>query len=117
MVTRFLLVREHVSGRNPCPHGCLLLIDSEFLDGIIHHPPVYESYTTPVYSNLAYAILGLAYENITGQSIFDGQRDVFINKLGMTSTTPTAPGAGADAIIPRNDSYAIFSYDIGIQGP
>ncbi|KAI1609311.1 putative penicillin-binding protein [Exophiala viscosa] len=90
---------------------------AQFLDGIINHPPVYQSYTTPTYSNLAYAILGLAYENITGRSIFDGQRDVFIDKLGMTSTTPTVPGTGADAVIPRNDSYAVFSYDIGIQGP
>ncbi|KAK4943422.1 hypothetical protein LTR10_016913 [Elasticomyces elasticus] len=110
------LVREHVSGPHPTG-GHSLLTEPEFLDGVINHPPVYQSYTSPIYSNLAYAILGLAYENITGRSIFDGERDVFNNKLGMTSTTPTAPGAGADAIIPRNDSFAVFSYDIGIQGP
>ncbi|KAK5451815.1 hypothetical protein LTS15_007538 [Exophiala xenobiotica] len=90
---------------------------AQFLRGVIEHPPVYPSYATPTYSNLAYAILGLAYENITGRSILDGQRDTFINKLGMTSTTPTVPGPDADAIIPRNDSFALFTYDIGIQGP
>jgi CubicO group peptidase (beta-lactamase class C family) len=95
----------------------LLLILLEFLRGVIEHPPVYPSYATPTYSNLAYAILGLAYENITGRSILDGQRGTFINKLGMTSTTPTVPGPDADAIIPRNDSFALFTYDIGIQGP
>lgn len=78
---------------------------------------MYPSYTAPIYSNLAFAILGLAYENITGKSITQGQRDVFVSRLGMKSTTPTYPGCEADAIIPRNDSYAIFTYDIGIQGP
>lgn len=78
---------------------------------------MYPAYTAPIYSNLAYAILGLAYETITGKDIFQGQRDVFIGRLGMTSTTPKYPGPDADAIIPRNDSYAIFSYDIGVQGP
>lgn len=96
---------------------CSLLTLSEFLQGVIEHPPVFPSYATPSYSNLAYAILGLAYENITGKSISDGMRDLYNDKLGMTSTTPTAPGNGSDAIIPRNDSYAIFTYDIGIQRP
>jgi len=93
------------------------LIATEFLQGVIDHPPVFPSYTTPSYSNLAYAILGLAYENITGKSLSDGMRDLYHDKLGMTSTTPTAPGDGSDAVIPRNDSYAIFTYDIGIQRP
>jgi CubicO group peptidase (beta-lactamase class C family) len=84
---------------------------------VVNHPPVYPAYTAPIYSNLAYAILGLAYETITGKNISQGQRDVFIKKLGMTATTPTYPGPQADAVIPRNDSYAVFSYDIGIQGP
>ncbi|KIW11614.1 hypothetical protein PV08_10916 [Exophiala spinifera] len=90
---------------------------AQFLQGVIEHPPVFPSYTTPSYSNLAYAILGLAYENITGKSLSDGMRDLYHDKLGMTSTTPTAPGDGSDAVIPRNDSYAIFTYDIGIQRP
>lgn len=78
---------------------------------------MYPAYTAPIYSNLAYAILGLAYETITGKDIFQGQRGVLFERLGMTGTTPKYPGPDADAIIPRNDSYAIFSYDIGIQGP
>lgn len=91
--------------------------NTEILDGVINHPPPYPSYTTPSYSNLAYIILGFAYENITGRSIDDGQRDTFVNKLGMTSTSPRPPGNGVDAIIPRNDSYAVFSYDIGAESP
>lgn len=81
----------------------------EFLDGVINHPPAYPAYTTPAYSNIAYALLGFAYETITGRSIDDGQLDLYIERLGMTSTTPRAPGKDADAIIPRNDSYAIFT--------
>ena len=89
----------------------------EFLDGVITHPPVYPSYTTPAYSNNAFVILSFAYETITGQTLDQGFHDLYTGKLGMTSTTPTYPGPDADAIIPRNDSYAIFSYDIGVEGP
>ena len=89
----------------------------EFLEGVITHPPAFPSYTTPAYSNLAYAILGFAYETITGRTLDEGFLDTFQGKLGMTSSTPTYPGSNVDAVIPRNDSYAIFSYDIGNQGP
>lgn len=65
---------------------------------------------------MAYVILGFAYENITGKTISQGQLD-FTKKLGMSSTTPTPPGNDVDAIIPRNDSYALWSYDLNVQDP
>jgi hypothetical protein len=95
----------------------LILCVLEFLEGVVNHPPAYPPYTTPVYSNLAYTILGFAYENITGHTIDQGQRDVFIKRLGMSSTTPRPPDKGVDAIIPRNESFSLFSYDSGIGSP
>jgi hypothetical protein len=89
----------------------------EFLNGIINHPPVYGPYTTPIYSNLAYSILGLVYMNITGKDMTQGFLDLYHGKLGMNSSYALYPGPEADAVIPRNDSYALFSYDIGLSGP
>lgn len=88
----------------------------ELLDGIMHHPPVYPSYTSPVYSNVAYQILALAYEEITGRSIDEGQLEIY-SQLGMTSTTPTAPGSEANAIIPYNTTFSAFDYNLGLAGP
>ncbi|GAM33678.1 penicillin-binding protein [Talaromyces pinophilus] len=88
----------------------------QLLNGIIHHPPVYPSYTSPVYSNIAYQILALAYEEITGRSIEEGQLEIY-SELGMTSTTPTAPGSDANAIIPYNTTFSAFDYNLGLAGP
>jgi CubicO group peptidase (beta-lactamase class C family) len=90
---------------------------AEFLDGIINHPPVYGPYTTPIYSNLAYSILGLVYKKITGKDMAQGFLDLYHGKLGMNSSYALYPGPKVDAVIPRNDSYALFSYDIGLSGP
>jgi len=90
---------------------------SETLQGIISHPPAFKSYATPAYSNLAYLLLGLVYEEITGRTIDDGQTDVFHNKLGATSSYPRPPTVDVDAVIPYNDSFALFSYDLGLLSP
>ena len=89
----------------------------EFLQGVINHPPVYAPDSTPIYSNPAYAILGLAYQNITGKNITQGLNDLYVKRLGMTSTSMYYPGPQVDAIIPRNDSYAFFSGSLDIEAP
>lgn len=113
----FLLAQEHVRFIEPQTCSPVETALLEFLDGVINHPPAYPSYTTPAYSNIAYALLGFAYEAITGRTYDQGFLDIYHGKLDMTSSTPRYPGPDVDAIIPRNDSYAIFSYDIGNQGP
>jgi CubicO group peptidase (beta-lactamase class C family) len=90
---------------------------AQFLQGLIDHPPVNHPFYTPSYSNVAYAILGLAYEAIAGVPIDKAQDTLYNDKLGMTDTTAHAPPSSVDAVIPYNDSYALFTYDIGIQGP
>lgn len=89
----------------------------EFFSGMIKHRPTLPSYATPAYSNVAYVILGMAFENITGRTLEDAYTDLYHNKLGMLSTTAGYPGHDVDAVIPRNDSYAAFSLDLGLYGP
>jgi CubicO group peptidase (beta-lactamase class C family) len=90
---------------------------TEFFQGVIEHPPVYPSYTTPVYSNIAFAILALAYEEITKVPFEEGFSRVYNQKLGLSSTTPSQPPKDANAIIPRNESFSLFSYDLGLEAP
>lgn len=114
---------RNLSAQKRVSHAPFRRIDSqvnyripEFLTQVINHPPVFPAYTSPIYSNMAYILLGFAYENITGKSISQGQLD-FARILGMNSTTTTPPGDNVDAIIPRNDSYSGWSIDGGVQDP
>lgn len=59
----------------------------------------------------------MAYENITGNSIAQDHDDLYRNRLGMLSTSYSAPGSNADTIIPMNDTYAQFSYSLGAESP
>ncbi|KAK5050904.1 hypothetical protein LTR84_003463 [Exophiala bonariae] len=90
---------------------------SQALDGIINHPPSFLPYSTPSYSNIAFILLSLAYETITGESIDQGQHEVLNSRLGMVSTTPRPPGGEIDAIIPFNDTFARFHHDLGLLSP
>lgn len=89
----------------------------ELLQGIINHPPSFRSFHTPFYSNIGFEILGLAYENITGNPIAQDHDHLYRDRLGMKSTSYSAPGADADTIIPMNDTYAQFSYSLVAESP
>ncbi|KAK6385612.1 hypothetical protein LTS17_001182 [Exophiala oligosperma] len=89
----------------------------ELLQGIINHPPSFRSFHTPFYSNIGFEILGLAYENITGNLIAQDHDHLYRDRLGMKSTSYSAPGADADTIIPMNDTYAQFSYSLAAESP
>lgn len=70
-----------------------------------------------MYSNLNFVLLGLVYESITGQTLERGWDNIYHDKLNMSSTTYSYPGPDVDAIIPYNDTFAIFSYSLGIETP
>ncbi|EXJ89929.1 hypothetical protein A1O3_02996 [Capronia epimyces CBS 606.96] len=90
---------------------------AQLFKGLVQHPPVFQSYEKPMYSNLNFVLLGLIYENITGVSLEQAWQKIYHEKLNMTSSTYKYPGPAADAIIPYNESFALFSYDMGLDTP
>jgi CubicO group peptidase (beta-lactamase class C family) len=70
-----------------------------------------------MYSNFNFVLLGLIYENITENALEQGWDNLYYDKLNMQLTTYLYPGADADAIIPYNDTWAIFSYSLGLEAP
>lgn len=63
-------------------------------------------------------VLGMVYENITGQPIIDtAQSKLFNDRLNMLSMYPRLPSAEVDidAIIPHNESMAHFYHDFGVM--
>lgn len=89
----------------------------EYFAGLVQHPPAFKSYTQPMYSNLNFALLGMVYEAIRGETLEKGWDKLYHKKLNMPSTTLTHPGPNADTIIPYNDTWAIFSYSLGLEDP
>jgi len=70
-----------------------------------------------MYSNLNFVLLGLVYENITGNTLEQAWENLYHEKLNMTSSTFMYPGPDVDSIIPYNDTFAIFSYSLGLYTP
>lgn len=59
----------------------------------------------------------MAYESITGRSFQDGFNSLYRDRLGLDSAYADMPPKDIDAVIPYNDTYAIFTHSIGVQWP
>lgn len=87
----------------------------EILTGFAKRNPVYAPFTTPVYSNMAYALLGLVIEAVTGQSYEDAVRSLIFDPLGMDRTSVTLPSQSNQGVIPLGESEWEFS--LGVLAP
>jgi CubicO group peptidase (beta-lactamase class C family) len=77
---------------------------------------VYLPATTPILSNIGYQLLGYALENITGRS-FNEMFYEHMERLGMTSSSLTAPEYVSNAIIPSTPDFSGWSTDYGDTSP
>lgn len=101
-------------------------IRPEYLNGLMSRDAVYPPFATPVYSNAAFVLLGLALEAILG----DGhdyettlQRDI-LTPLGMTHTSSHTPPDNSAGIIPVSgsagllgSSSTLWDLDLKLGGP
>ncbi|KAF4457737.1 Beta-lactamase 2 [Fusarium albosuccineum] len=76
--------------------------------------PVYSAWSAPLYSNVAFLILGLVIEEVSGQSFEDFVQTHVFDVAGMTSTTLTKPKDSVGAISPND---AIWNATLGILDP
>ena len=81
----------------PCSKLSLeLCAVDELIKSIRTQPPTFLPWTSPVYSNLGFMLLGLAISNITGKSMDDIYRETIFKPLGMTSSFSTVPTGEAE---------------------
>ncbi|KAK3380979.1 beta-lactamase/transpeptidase-like protein [Podospora didyma] len=59
----------------------------DLIRDMARRPPVYREYTTPVYSNIGFAILGLVVEAATNKTFKDAVQAGVFDKVGMKSTS------------------------------
>lgn len=75
-------------GTRPCTGGDLIA-------ALARRPPVYLPYTTPVYSNVGFALLGMVVEATTNRSFADVAKSGIFDAAGMTSSSFDGYPAGS----------------------
>lgn len=73
--------------------------NSDFFANWGRKNPAYAPFTTPVYSNIGYAILGLVIERVTGVSFSQYIQNAIIEPLGLNKTSIDHPIKLSDAFI------------------
>ncbi|KAK4942842.1 hypothetical protein LTR10_017418 [Elasticomyces elasticus] len=76
-----------------------------FFANIANRPPVYAPFTTPVYSNVGYALLGLVIENVSGKTYADYLQDNILQPSNMTRTFVGAPLNSSIGFIPIETNW------------
>ena len=95
----------------------LLLADqmSDFFNKFGKKHPVYAPYTTPLYSNNGFAILGFVIEAVTNKTYAEYMQEAVFKPLGLTHTTVAVPSNSSVGFIPAGSSW--WSTDIGFDNP
>jgi len=64
---------------------------TDLVRDLARRPPVYREFTTPVYSNVAYALLGMVVEARTNKTFDEAVKASIFDVLGMKSTKFNGP--------------------------
>lgn len=89
----------------------------ESLRLILAQHPVTSAYNTPVYSNLAYQLLAMAYEGITGEVFAEAVYSHVARPLNLTRSFWDAPANDPNIISVPFDNGTPAEWSMGIQNP
>lgn len=76
----------------------------DFLNILETRRAIFGSSNTPIQSDAAFQLLGLAVENIVGKSLDVVFDNYIFEKLNMTSSTLGTPNTNSNAVIPTSES-------------
>lgn len=83
----------------------------EFLQGLNQRHPVYAPFTTPVYSNAAFEILGYVLETVTAQPYEVTLQKTIFDPLGLPHSSVSKPRDASIGVIPVGESD--WDFDLG----
>lgn len=82
---------------------------------LLQHPPVFEAWDSPSYSNIAYQLIGYVLEARIGKNYSEIIKDSIFKPLNMTHASVTAPSS-TDGIVVGNNTD-VFNWDVGDLAP
>ena len=85
----------------------------EFLRLIEAQNPVASSWDTPIYSNEAFQLLAMAFENITGEAISDAFESGLVEPLNLKRSFWKPPVNDSNAIVVNPPGANRFDDDLG----
>lgn len=89
-------------------------LSPDLMDRLASTPPVLAPNQKSTYSNVAFELLGLVLEDVTGRSYDKLIHQTILEPIGMTNTSTTTPNHTVMAI-PALDNW--WSNDLGVQLP
>lgn len=87
------------------------------MQGLARRHPVFAPFTTPIYSNAAFQLLGYALENITGHDYAPTLQTSLFDRLNMTRSSYDQPIDTTNKIIPGDATTSGWNYNVGDEGP
>ena len=99
------------SQKGECRSETLLTIFLDFFDNWGRKYPAYAPFTTPVYSNIGFALLGLVIERASGSSYADFMQKSIISPLNLTGTSVNHPSKLEDAFVTAQAGDGDLSQD------
>ncbi|KIW35172.1 uncharacterized protein PV07_01886 [Cladophialophora immunda] len=89
-------------GGAPGTPGCTW---DDFFNNFGRRPPVYAPFTTPVYSNIGYALLGRVIENVSGKTYAAHLEDAIFAPANLKRTFLGAPSNSSIGFIPAETNW------------
>lgn len=86
---------------------------TEYVEGMLTETAVFQSSYTPIYSNNAFVLLGLALQNITGYTLEEIFNESLVKALDLTSTTFDVPSTFHNGVIPGDATRSSWDSKLG----
>nr|POE75554.1 beta-lactamase-like protein [Quercus suber] len=88
----------------------------QMLDYLKRKKPLFAPNQKSSYSNIAFELLGLVIENVTGLNFTDYMQQEIFDTIGMNASTLRAPESDDHAVLPAI-GFNFWDVDMGIQNP
>ncbi|KAJ7928130.1 beta-lactamase/transpeptidase-like protein, partial [Mycena leptocephala] len=90
---------------------------ADFFKGLFGRHAVLASFTTAIYSNVAYQLFGYVLESITGKPFASSIESSLFTPLNMSSSSFTVPNDTSRGVIPVSPDASLWNLDLGDGTP
>lgn len=86
----------------------ILTLGQEYFQGFLQRHPVFAPWTTPVYSNAGFRLLGYVLEALGGTSYNSLLQSKVLEPLGLADTSATYPPKQGSWVVPGGNESGFY---------